>query len=54
MFYQIFLHLEVKRSGIISNKQGVYKLPEEVLNDLKLKNLENHEKLGESTNLLEL
>ena len=27
MFYHIFLSPQVKRSAIISNKQGVYELP---------------------------
>ena len=40
--------------AIISNKQGVYELPQELLNDLKLTILENKEKSGESPNLLEI
>ena len=54
MFYQIFLSPQVKRSGIISNKQDLYKLPHKLLNDLRLRILENKEKSGESPNLLEL
>ena len=50
MFYHIFLQPIVKQSAIISNKQGVYELP----NDLKLKTLENKSKSGESPNLLEI
>ena len=50
MFYHIFLQPIVKQSAIISNKQGVYELP----NDLKLKTLENKAKSGESPNLLEI
>ena len=56
MFYQILLSPEVKRSVIISNKQGVYELPHELPNDLRLKNcriLGNKEKSGKSRNLLE-
>ena len=30
IFYQIFLSPQVKRSAIISNKQGVYELPNEL------------------------
>ena len=30
MFYQIFLSSQVKRSGIISNKHGIYELPHEL------------------------
>ena len=37
MFSQIFLSSQVKRSATISNKQGVYKLPHELSNDLTLK-----------------
>ena len=54
MFYQIFLQPQVKRSAIISNKQGVYELPHELPNDLRLRILGNKEKSGESANLLEL
>ena len=39
MFYQIFLSPQVKRSTIISYKQGKYELPHELLNDLRLKSL---------------
>ena len=49
-----FLSPQVKRSGIISNKQDLYKLPHKLLNDLRLRILENKEKSGESPNLLEL
>ena len=41
MFYQIFLSPQVKRSAIISNKNGIYKLPHELPNDLRLRILEN-------------
>ena len=56
MFYQIFLSPQVKQSAIISNKhkQGVYELPHELPNDLRLRILGNKEKSGESPNLLEL
>ena len=36
MFYQIFLSPQVKRITIISNKHGLYNLPHELTNDLKL------------------
>ena len=52
MFYQIFLSPQVKRSAIISNK-GVYELPHELPNDLRLSILENKEKSRKSQNLLE-
>ena len=35
IFYQIFLSPQVKRSAIISNKQGVYELPQELPNELR-------------------
>ena len=54
MFYRIFFSLQVKRSTIISNKQGVYELVHELLNDLRFRILGNKEESGESTNLLEL
>ena len=42
MFYQIFCSPQLKWSAISSNKQGVYKLPHKLLNDLRLKkNQEN-------------
>ena len=31
MFYQIFLSPQVKRSAIISNKQGVHELPNDLI-----------------------
>ena len=40
MLYQIFLLPQVKRSAIISNKQGVYEVPQELPNDLRLRILE--------------
>ena len=54
MFYQIFLLPQVKRSAIISNKQGVYELPHELTNDLGLRIVGNKEKSGESVRLLKL
>ena len=42
MFYQIFFSSQVKRSTIISNKHGIYELPNKLPNDLRLrKNQEN-------------
>ena len=42
MFDQIFLSPQVKRSVIISNKHGIYELP----NDARLRNLKNLRELG--------
>ena len=39
MFYQIFLSPQVKRCAIITYKHGIYKLPHELPNDLRLKDL---------------
>ena len=33
--YQIFFSPQVKQSVIISNKHGIFKLPQELPNDLK-------------------
>ena len=53
-WYQIFLSIQVKRSAIISNKKGVYELPQKLPNDLRLRILGNKEKSGKSQNLVEL
>ena len=39
MFYQIFLLPQVKRWAIITYKHGIYELPHELPNDLRLKDL---------------
>ena len=49
MLYQILLSPQVKRSMIISNKQGLQELPK----DLRLTILGNKEKSGKSQNLLQ-
>ena len=36
ILYQIFFSSQVKRSVIISNKHGIYELPNELPNDLRL------------------
>ena len=41
MFYQIFLSPQVKRWAIITYKHGIYELPHELPNDLRLRNLGN-------------
>ena len=41
MLYQVFLSPQVKQSTVISNKQGVYELPHELPNDLRLTILGN-------------
>ena len=46
MFYQIFLSLQVNRCAIITNKYGIYKLPDELPNALRLRKLGNIRKAG--------
>ena len=41
MFYQILLSSKVKQSAIIGNKLGIYDLPQELSNDLRLRVLGN-------------
>ena len=41
MFDKIFVSPQMKRIVIISNKDGIYELPHELLNDLRLTTLEN-------------
>ena len=41
MFYQIFFSPQVKRCAIITYKHGIYELPHELPNDLRLRILEN-------------
>ena len=53
LFYQILLSPQVKRNAIISNAQGVYELPKELSNDLRLRILGNKENSRECSNLLE-
>ena len=47
---QNFFSPQVKRCMIITYKHGMYKLPHEFLNDLKLKILENEETSGKCLN----
>ena len=37
ILYQIFFSPQVERSVIISNKHGIYELPHELPNDLRLR-----------------
>ena len=46
MYYQIFLAPQVKGCGIITYKHGIYELPYDLLNDLRLRILGNQEILG--------
>ena len=53
MFYQILLSPQVKRSAVISNKHGIYELPQELLNNLRLRILENLQMSGKFQNFTE-
>ena len=46
MFYQNFLSPEVKRCAIISYKHGIYEVPHELPNDLRLRKLGNIRKVS--------
>ena len=41
MFYQVFLALQVKQCAIITYNHGIYELPLELLNDVRLRILGN-------------
>ena len=41
LLYQIFFSPQVHQSVIISNKHGIYELPDELAKDLRLKILGN-------------
>ena len=47
MFHQIFLSPQMKRYAIITYKHGVYELPHEFSNDLRLRNLRKLENIRE-------
>ena len=46
MFYQTFLSPQVKRIVITSNKHGIYELPHELPDNLRLRKLENIKKIS--------
>ena len=50
MFDKFFLSTQVKRSVIISSNHGIYELPHELRNDLRLNVLGNSEISGKSQN----
>ena len=54
MFYHIFFSPQVTQSAIISNKQAICELSHELLNDLKIRILGNHESSEKSKNFREL
>ena len=52
--YQIFLSRQVKLWAIITYKHGIYKLPHELPNDLRLRILGNWKKLENCLDFIEL
>ena len=50
MFDKIFVSLQVKRIVIISNKHGIYELPHELPNDLRLRKFGNIKKISKLQN----
>ena len=53
MFNQIFFLAQVKRCLIITYKNGIYELPHELPNDLRLAVLGNYEISGKCLNFIE-
>ena len=52
MFDKIFVSPQVKRIVIISNKHGIYELPQKLPNDFRLRTLGNKEIPRRSQNLM--
>ena len=46
VFYQVFLSPQMKRCAVITYKHGIYELPHELPNDLRLKKLGNIRKVS--------
>ena len=53
MFYQILVLPKVKRCAITTYKHGIYKIPHELLNDLRLGILANWKISGICLNYIE-
>ena len=53
ILYQTFFSQQVKRSMISSNKHGIYELPHELPNDLRLRILGNKEKSEKSQSFID-
>ena len=53
IFYQIFLSAQVKRCALTTYKHGIYELPHELPNDLKLRILGNSKISGKCLNFIE-
>ena len=50
MFYQIFLSPQVTRWAVITYRHGIYEVPYELPNDLKLKDLRKLENIRKAPN----
>ena len=46
MFYQIFLSSQVKRCAIITYQHGIYEVPQELPNNVRLRKLGNIKKVS--------
>ena len=53
MFYQIFFSPQVKRCAVITKKHGIYEMPHELPNYLKLIRKGNKEMSGKCLNPIE-
>ena len=53
MLYQIFVSPQVKRCAIITYKHGIYELPHEFPNDLRLRILAHYQMSETCQNLIE-
>ena len=53
MFYEIFLSPQVEWWAIITYKHGIWELPHELRNNLRLRILENFEISGKCLNFIE-
>ena len=51
MFYQIFISPQVKRCAIITYEHGIYELPHELPNNLRLKDLRKLENIRKLSKL---
>ena len=54
MFQRIFLSLQNKRFAILTYQNGIYELPSELPNDLKVRILGDYEKSGKCLDFIEL
>ena len=53
MFCKILISPQMNRCEVVPYKHGIYELPHELPNDLRLRKLGNYEILGECLNCIE-